>query len=110
MNLLWRQAPLTIAEVVNGLSAQIGWRARTIRTLVERLVKKRALKVTHDGKRSLYEPLATLDDCVRVESQSFAQRVFGGQTAPMLLHLVRESELSKEEIQQLRRLLTEKEK
>jgi len=28
------------------------------------------------------------EDCVRRASQSFAERVFGGEAAPMLLHLV----------------------
>jgi BlaI family penicillinase repressor len=110
MNLVWRQAPVTAADIVNALSARVGWRSRTIRTLLDRLVKKGALKISHDGKRFLYEPLVKLETCVRQESRSFLQRVFGGRPAPMLLHLVSESELSREEIKQLKRLLTQKEK
>jgi BlaI family penicillinase repressor len=48
--------------------------------------------------------------CVRQESRSFLQRVFGGEPAPMILYLVKESKLSNEEIKELKRLLTQKEK
>ena len=58
-----------------------------------------------DGKRYLYHPLVTREDCIRDASRSFLERVFGGAARPALLHLVRESDLSREEIEELKRLL-----
>jgi BlaI family penicillinase repressor len=110
MSLVWDKTPVAAGDIVEALSKPAGWHPRTIRTMLDRLVKKRALKATPDGKRYLYEPLVSMEDCVRRESRSFLQRVFGGEPAPMLLHLVRESKLSPHEIKELKRLLTQKEK
>lgn len=110
MSRVWAEAPVAAADIVAALSQRTGWHPRTIRTLLDRLVKKRALKTTLDGKRYLYEPLMSMEECVRRESRSFLDRVFGGEPAPMLLHLVRESKLSASEIKELKRLLSEKEK
>ena len=110
MNVVWAKAPVSASEVVAVLSEEKQWHPRTIRTLLDRLVKKKALKATPEGKRNLYEPLITMEEGVRQESQSFLQRVFAGEPAEMLLHLVGEAELSKADIKKLRAILAEKEK
>jgi len=110
MALVWERSPVAAGEIVDSLSQRTRWHSRTIRTLLDRLVKKGALKATLAGKRYLYEPLLTMNDCIRQESRSFLERVFGGEAAPMLLYLVRESKLSSNEIKELKRLLSEKEK
>lgn len=110
MALVWERSPLAAGEIVDSLSQRNGWHSRTIRTLLDRLVRKGALRATLDGKRNLYEPLLSMNACIQSESRSFLERVFGGEAAPMLLYLVRESELSRDEIKELKRLLSEKEK
>ena len=45
---------------------------------------------------------------VRDESASFIDRVFGGETTPALMHFVRSSRMSQEEIDELRRILDQK--
>ena len=45
---------------------------------------------------------------VKDESASFIERVFGGETTPALMHFVRSSRMSQEEIDELRRILDEK--
>jgi len=110
MSLVWGRSPIAAGEIVEALSPRTGWHSRTIRTLLDRLVRKGALRASPDGKRYLYEPRLSMEACVRQESRSFLRRVFGGEPAPMLLHLVREAKLSHEEIKELKRLLSEKEK
>jgi BlaI family penicillinase repressor len=110
MSMVWNRSPIAAADIVEALSRRTGWHSRTIRTLLDRLVKKGALRAAPDGKRYLYEPLLSMAACVRQESRSFLQRVFAGEPAPMILYLVRESKLSNEEIKELKRLLTQKEK
>ncbi len=110
MNLVWKEPGVSSSRVVEVLSAQKEWRSRTVRTLIDRLVKKGALKTVADGKRYLYHPAIDMRKCIRRESRSFAQRVFGNDPGPMLLHLVRETDLSKEEIESLKKILEEKEK
>jgi BlaI family transcriptional regulator, penicillinase repressor len=110
MTVVWNQAPAAASDVVEQLETKRGWRSRTTRTLLDRLVKKGALRFEVDGKRYLYWPRVTMAACVRKESQSFLRRVFGGEPASMLIHLVKTSKLSPEQIQELKRILSEKEK
>jgi BlaI family penicillinase repressor len=52
----------------------------------------------------------TQEQCVRSESRSFLHRVFGGQAAPMLNYFVTHAKLSTDEIAQLKKILSKKEK
>jgi len=61
------------------------------------------------GTRYLYRPKLRLEDCVRHESRSFLDRVFGGEPAAMLIQLVKQTNLAPDEIAELRRILKEKE-
>jgi Penicillinase repressor len=48
-----------------------GWRSRTTRTLLDRLVKKGALRFEVEGKRYLYWPRVTMEACVRKRDRHF---------------------------------------
>lgn len=110
MELLWNRSPQSTPEIVEQLGASKGWAPRTIRTLLERLVKKKALTLTLEGRRHVFQPKVDRDACVQRESRSFLERVFGGEPASMLISLVRQAELSPDHIRQLREILEEKEK
>ena len=110
MNVVWARAPVAASDIVAELSGKKHWHPRTIRTLLDRLVRKQALNFEVDGKRYLYRASISMDVCVRRASQGFLRRVFGGEPASMLMHLVQQTELSREEIAQLKRILSEKEK
>jgi len=110
MTVVWNQPPALAGDVVEQLQERRGWSSRTIRTLLDRLVKKGALRFEVEGKRYRYWPRVSMDACIRKESRSFLQRVFGGEPASMLIHLVKNTRLSPEQIQELKRILTEKEK
>src|SRR5258708_3952241 len=103
MTIIWNKAPIAASEVVGQLAGKRSWSTRTIRTLLDRLVKKQALSFVVEGKRYLYRPRIKMEQCVRRESQSFLQRVFGGEPASMLIHLVKNTKLSAEEIAELKR-------
>jgi BlaI family penicillinase repressor len=110
MTALWQRGPMPAAEVVQTLTERKGWHSRTIRTLLDRLLKKQAVKIRADGKRNVYEARISMEQALRQESRTFAQRLFGGEPVSMLLHLVGQTELSKEDIKKLKEILKEKEK
>jgi BlaI family penicillinase repressor len=105
MQVLWDKAPLTANEVVQRVAARKNWNPRTVKTLLNRLVKKRALEFETEGNRYRYSPTVSREQCVRMESQTFLTRVFGGAVGPMLTHFVSETPLSEQEIRQLREIL-----
>ena len=112
MQVVWAAAPqpVTANEVVETLAGRKGWNPKTVRTLLNRLMNKGALAVEAQGKRYLYRPAVTREECVRQESRTFLSRVFGGAAGAMLLHFVDETPLTAEEIAQLKKLLARKEK
>jgi len=108
MNIVWEKTPVPAGEVVELLETKKGWRERTTRTLIDRLVKKGVLRAERDGKRFLYRPKLTKEECVQKESRSFLERVFGGEPAAMLIHLVSQTRFSQKEVEELQRILRQK--
>lgn len=110
MEVLWQRSPLSTPDIVGALSEKRGWAPRTIRTLLARLVRKGALALAQDGRRHVFRPKVDRESSVRRESRSFLERVFGGEPASMLISLVRQTELTSEQIQELKSILEEKER
>lgn len=109
MNVLWdADAPLTANDVVARLAGVRDWRPRTVKTLLNRLINKGALAYEAEGKRYLYRPKVTREQCVREETRSFLSRVFANAPGPMLIQFVAQAKLTPEEVEALRRLLDRK--
>ncbi|MGA9779712.1 MAG: BlaI/MecI/CopY family transcriptional regulator [Limisphaerales bacterium] len=110
MKICWNWPAVTAQEIIDTLAAQDDWHPKTVKTLLNRLVKKRALGFRKDGRAYLYHPLVAEKDCISAESKSFLDRVFSGSLKPMLAHFVENRELSPSEIAELKTLLRRKEK
>ena len=109
MRVAWSKGQVTAQEVINGL-ADHGWRPTTIKTMLNRLLKKGALLHKAEGRLYTYRPAVRMEDCIRHESQSFLDRVFGGDPAPLLVHFVKYARLRPEDLDELRKILAEKSK
>ena len=106
MEALWELSPQTASEVTKGLKPTMNWAENTVRTLLTRLVEKGALKTGENanGTRT-FTPAVKRDACVRAESESFMQRIFGGAAKPLLVHFAQNSKLTAEEVRELKMLL-----
>jgi BlaI family penicillinase repressor len=110
MQVLWQRGPVTSQEIVDALMADDpSWHPKTARTLLGRLVKKKALGYRKEGRGYVYRPLVKEADCVRAETESFVERVFGGALKPMLAHAIESRKLSKKEVNELKSLLEQSE-
>lgn len=107
MKVIWKKAPITGNEVVEALSST-KWSPKTIRTLINRLVRKKALGFEKEGRIYRYFPLVEEADCIRTERRSFLNRVYGGALMPMLASILEEEDLSDEEIEEIKQILDEK--
>ena len=108
MKVLWSTPGMTADQVVEALQGKVTWNVRTIRTLINRLLHKKALKYRKEGRKYRYWPAVREEHCVRQERRSFVQRVYGGTIRPMLAAFIEDAKLSPEEIEELRRLLDKK--
>jgi BlaI family penicillinase repressor len=109
MHVIWDQQPLAAQDIISALKESTGWSPATIRTMLHRLVKKNVLAFATEGNRYIYRARARREQCLRRATQSFLNRVFGGETAPMLAYFVQNGRLSANEIAELKRLLDEQE-
>ncbi|MGA2557708.1 MAG: BlaI/MecI/CopY family transcriptional regulator [Verrucomicrobiota bacterium] len=110
MAVVWDRTPAAASTVFEVLEERKQWTLATVRTLLRRLVNKGALRQESEGKRYLYTPLISMAECVRRESESFLDRVLGRAPSEAILHLVKRADLSRDDIQELRRILRGKEK
>ena len=106
MKIIWSESPCSAGEIIAALQrTDPSWHPRTTKAFLNRLVKKKVLGFSKEGRAYLYRPLVGRDDCVDAVSESFLERFFGGSLKPMVAHLVQRDKLSPEEIRELRRLL-----
>jgi BlaI family penicillinase repressor len=82
MDALWRKAPLSPEEIIAAVGPSNSWAPGTVRTLITRLLRKKALAGARGQDGYLYRPLIARADYVQAESQSLLDRLFGGQVAP----------------------------
>jgi BlaI family penicillinase repressor len=105
MKIVWARGQCTANEILEELNAQESWHPKTARTLIGRLVKKRALLYKEDGRAYVYRPGISEEEAVAHYSQSFLERVFDGALAPMVAHFVQKQQLSPGDLKQLRDVL-----
>ena len=105
MSKLWAKSPLTAQDVIKSLSAERGWSTNTVKTLLARLVAKKAVAYEADGRRYLYRPVIAHGDYVSVESRRLIDRIFGGRLTSLVAHLAERNALSAEEIAEIEAIL-----
>ncbi len=105
MKVVWDQEPVAASDVATRLAAERQWHPQTVKTMLTRLVGKGAIAYKPEGKRYLYRSRITRDACVLLESRSFLSRVFDGSVTPAVVHLLTHTQLSDDELKQLRRIL-----
>lgn len=108
MQVLWSKGPLTANDIVAKLNGKVEWNPRTIRTLINRLLNKRAISFEKEGKAYRYCPIVTEKQCIKYERLSFLKRVYGGATKPMIAAFIEDAKLSKNDIAELKSTLEQK--
>jgi predicted transcriptional regulator len=107
MEVLWQRSPLGAEDVVAELARAHDWQEPTIKTLLNRLLKKGAIRAAKDGRRYLYSPVLRREDWVHGQSRSLLDRLFGGRVAPLVAHFSEKGKLSAKDIAELKRLIGE---
>ncbi len=107
MEVLWNEQPLAAEDVVARLSTRADWAEPTIKTLLNRLLKKGAVRAERDGRRYLYSPVLSREAWVDGQSAGVLDRLFGGRVAPLVAHFSERGRLSQDDIDALRRLIEE---
>lgn len=107
MDVLWHSAPRTAEDILAEVGPAQQWQEGTVKSLLNRLLKKKAVKAERDGRRYLYTPLLSREKYVLLESKGLLDRLFDGRVAPLVAHFSEQRKLSKKDIAELRKLLEE---
>ena len=105
MNALWQKYPATAREIAERLPEGVNWAYTTIKTMLSRLVGKKALGETKKGKTSVYEPLLSRSRARRSALSSLVNHAFDGAFGPLMHFMLEEEQLTDEQRAQLKGLL-----
>ena len=105
LDALWQESPLTAAEVAARTVSERGWSLQTVKTLLTRLVAKKAVVFDVDGRRFSYRPLMERPAHAATESRRLLDRLFGGRAAPLVAHLAERGELSPEDVAEIEAII-----
>lgn len=108
MKILWQESPLTSTNIIEALRSKTNWRPKTIHSLIDRLVKKGAVAINKDYSQFQFYPIVEKKDCVNEETKSFIEKVYNGSSNFMISSFIKNEKMSKDEIEDLQRLLNEK--
>jgi predicted transcriptional regulator len=110
MQALWANGPMGAEEIVREVGGAQSWGEATVKTLINRLLKKKAIASEREAGRARYRPLLTREDYVTGESQGLLDRLFNGEVAPLVAHYAKHRPLSPEELERLKSLIAELER
>ena len=106
MKVVWKFAPINTNEITERLLKTTTWSAKTIQTLIKRLVTKGALTYEKQGRIFVYTPLVKENEYINQQSNSFLNRVYDGDISAMLSTYLENNQLSETELQHLRSILS----
>ena len=107
MQVVWDHDSISTEDVIAALEKHGKWQAATVKTLLNRLLKKGAVRARKDGRRYLYSAVLTRKEWVATESHGFLDRMFGGRVAPLVSYFSEHKKLGKKDIDDLKKLLRE---
>ena len=107
MEALWRKGPLTPDGIIAEVGEAHGWAPGTVKTLITRLLRKKAIEGRREAGGYLYRPLLSRTDYVQSESQNLVDRLFDGEVAPLVAHFAEHRALTPKDIQLLKKLISD---
>lgn len=105
MRIVWRHKSCSARDVYQQAGQRHGWAISTVKTLLHRLVEKGHLRASKLGNSFVYRPSQPALKSLLMAADSLLENALTGMAGPLLMHLVKKSDLSPEEIAQLRSML-----
>lgn len=110
MKVLWDRHEATVAEVHKTLCAQADFAYTTIATMLRKMEDRQLVKHRTEERKFLYRPLVKAEEVTRNMSEHLMEGLFEGSMADMVCHLLNTHEVSREELEQLEKLIAERKK
>jgi len=108
LNVLWEKEEISLKELTDALLPNKGWNKKTVFTYLTRMENKGLVAIDR-SKEKPYSAAISREACAKQEREELCSKVYGGATGEMLAAFLKESSISMEEINHLKKLLDEME-
>ena len=105
MKILWRKGKLSVQEMQDALPSKKRTRYTTIMTMLRRMEEKGYLAHEERNRAYYYYPILSEQDAKRNTIKTVLQNIFDGKPAELILNLVKEEKLSREEIKEIKKII-----
>lgn len=102
---VWELKQATVRAVYNALADVRDIDFTTVQTYLRRLEEKGYLNVRLEGRARSYSPKVRPRTVIRETVSDLVDRLFAGDSMPLVRHLVEDSRFTEGEIEQLRQLI-----
>jgi len=109
MRVLWSRGEAAAAEVHSALEEERGLAPTTIATMLRKMEDKGVVSHRTEGRRFIYRPTVSEPEVRRSMVGELTERLFRGDPAALVSHLIAEHEIDPDELAALQELLAEKE-
>jgi predicted transcriptional regulator len=103
---IWCDYPATSNQIIERLNKDKEWHEKTVKTLLNRLLKKEAVAYEKEGRSYLYTPLLERSTYTHRESKSLIERMFQGKISPLVASFASKNTLKKDDIEELKQLIS----
>ena len=110
MRVLWQKKKAAVAEVHEALEAERGLALTTVATVLTRLEKAGLVVHRAAGRHYLYRPLVSEESVRRSMVSVLADRLFEGDVAALVSHLVSARDIEPGDLAEVKRLIEQKER
>ena len=110
LRVVWKLEPCAAPTVQEELQDKKGWAYTTVKTMMDRMVKKGLLNTQRIRNLYLYSSAITQSQARRGEIMRTVTRAFDGTLTPMMQFLIENDELSEQEYEQLEDLIKKRER
>ncbi len=107
MKVLWRRGSASVAEVHEALAPQ-RLAYTTVATMLRKMEDRGLVRHRTQRRRFIYEPIVTVGQVTRTAAHDLVDRLFEGNLADAVSHLLQTREVSLEELDRLERLIEER--
>ena len=108
MRHLWLLGEASVNEVHRGLYEERGLAPTTIATMLRKMEEKGVVTHRTEGRKFIYRPTVTEERARRSMVEQLTDRLFSGNVAELVSHLLEEHQVDEVELRQLQKLIEEK--
>ena len=105
MRVLWDRTQATVAEIHEALLPDRGLAPTTVATLLSRLEKRGIVKHRTASRQYVYYPAISEGEVRRSMVSDLAERLFDGDVAELVSHLLSEREMSAGDLEKVKELI-----